>query len=121
MQGIISTSGFMKRWVIILSDPYLLSLPVRARCLLTVLLDWFSRLADRPHIGSNSQICFIVRLEVLLKTKTRLAFSLVCSSIIVIIIIIIIITQSSCLYRASMTIKHFIIQQMHKYIIRRYN
>ena len=29
------------------------------------------------------------------------------------------INLSSCLYRASMTIKKFIIQQMHKYIIRR--
>jgi len=29
--------------------------------------------------------------------------------------------QSSCLHRASVTYKHFIIQRMHKYIIRRYN
>jgi len=28
---------------------------------------------------------------------------------------------SSCLHRTSMTIKDFIIQLMHKYIIRRYN
>jgi hypothetical protein len=79
----------MKSRVIILPDPYLLSLPFSARCLFTVLLGmvFFVSLTG-PTLD---QLHFIARLEVLLKLNTLLPLSVVCSSSIIIIIIIIII------------------------------
>ena len=80
----------MKSRVIILPDPYLLSLPVSARCLFTVLLEmgFFVSLTG-PTLD---QLQFRARLEVRLKLNTLLPLSVVCSSSTIIIIIIIIIT-----------------------------